>query len=504
MINFPVPYSNELIYSTIARFGVHTGITSSKALLDIVFSDRKVTATVDLPCQLQKVSGHYPRQLGLDVEALAYKHTLFPLYAPFVSEERRKNCLKWMEEKSKGAVHLALGVAASRVKQKRWLGICPDCMKEQLQKHGEYYWVRDWQVSGLGSCFLHGDLLKTPVLFHGHEKHEFKALDPHILHASTAATNFKNKYAAMFVKDLLELAPMKSPTYAQWHQYYRSLAHAAGCTKGYKVIHNKISKIVLSNHNHAWLEGNSLLPHNQESCWLRAIFRKHRKAFSCLEHFVVLDAFLPKGWNIGSVLNEVAAIRPSPQKISGPGVATIQPGQTVLEKRRQWHGCLEAKGVKQCRMTGGAALYAWLYRNDREWLLKINERYHKPIKSICNRVDWGKRDAEIKVLLLRLMTKSCLKPGASRRSKKWILSQLGCSPSVAKNLEKLPGVNRLLNVLSEDVESYQVRRILRAIADLVKHNSRITRWRILRMAGLSEERIKPGADTFLNQVVGDE
>ncbi|CSV19884.1 Transposon Tn7 transposition protein tnsD [Shigella sonnei] len=34
MRNFPVPYSNELIYSTIARAGVYQGIVSPKQLLD--------------------------------------------------------------------------------------------------------------------------------------------------------------------------------------------------------------------------------------------------------------------------------------------------------------------------------------------------------------------------------------------------------------------------------------------------------------------------------------
>ena len=52
MRNFPVPYSNELIYSTIARAGVYQGIVSPKQLLDEVYGNRKVVATLGLPSHL--------------------------------------------------------------------------------------------------------------------------------------------------------------------------------------------------------------------------------------------------------------------------------------------------------------------------------------------------------------------------------------------------------------------------------------------------------------------
>ena len=49
MRNFPVPYSNELIYSTIARAGVYQGIVSPKQLLDEV-------SELEKPSKSKKVS----------------------------------------------------------------------------------------------------------------------------------------------------------------------------------------------------------------------------------------------------------------------------------------------------------------------------------------------------------------------------------------------------------------------------------------------------------------
>jgi len=54
--NFPVPYPDELIYSLVARSGIRSAITSSKQLLNQVFDDRKVIATLDLPSHLSAIS----------------------------------------------------------------------------------------------------------------------------------------------------------------------------------------------------------------------------------------------------------------------------------------------------------------------------------------------------------------------------------------------------------------------------------------------------------------
>ena len=54
MLNFPMPYQHELIYSTVARAGTRLALDSPKQLLDEVFKNRKVIATVDLPCRLNE------------------------------------------------------------------------------------------------------------------------------------------------------------------------------------------------------------------------------------------------------------------------------------------------------------------------------------------------------------------------------------------------------------------------------------------------------------------
>lgn len=92
VLNFPVPYVEELLYSTVARAGVRQGLTSPKQLLDEVFKSRSVIATIDLPNHLETISRWLPHEFT--AEKLIYDHTLFPIYAPFVPEARRLECIK--------------------------------------------------------------------------------------------------------------------------------------------------------------------------------------------------------------------------------------------------------------------------------------------------------------------------------------------------------------------------------------------------------------------------
>ena len=118
MLGLPPPYPEELLYSTIARAGVHDGEISPKQLLDKVFNNRRVIATVDLPSHVQALAEQYPPMLKLVTKALISRHTLLPIYTPFLPRERNKKLRNWMSGSSRGAAHLASGIAASKVKTK--------------------------------------------------------------------------------------------------------------------------------------------------------------------------------------------------------------------------------------------------------------------------------------------------------------------------------------------------------------------------------------------------
>jgi hypothetical protein len=305
MLNFPVPYPDELVYSIVARAGVHAGITSPKNLLDAVFDNRHVIAIIDFPNHLLKLSAKYPPALNLTVESLIYKHTLFPAYAPFIPEKRRQACIGLMAGATLGAIHLAAGAAASRLKQRRHLSYCPSCLTKQFQLVGEHYWVRKWQLAGAYCCLEHGSLHESSRERHSRHRHQFICPQPNKNSSPcSSAHTVESLCVTRFIHELLELPPMCSPHPEQWNHFYQKLARKTGCSKGKHIRFEEISRLVLSRWSSSWLKKHNLYPEGKETCWLKEIFRKHRRSFSYLEHCIVLNVLLP-GQPLQETLEEV-------------------------------------------------------------------------------------------------------------------------------------------------------------------------------------------------------
>lgn len=462
-ILLPIPLENELIYSVIARYKIRTGITSPKVLLDEVFNNRKVISTIDLPSFISCIEGHLPASETLTSEALIYKHTLFPLYAPFVDDVTKHKALNLMRNKTKGAVHLSLGVAASIVKASVRLRLCRQCVKRQITMHGEAYWKREWLLPDLPNCAIHGRL--THINFdHQRFRHEYVACPSHYQSDSPKSERMpKNSVCILnLAKDLLDLPPMRTPTFEQWTLFYQKLARDNVCTKGKNINHNSIMQKIDFSNFPSCLSMNA----DKENYWLKAIFRKHRKSFSYLQHLIVWNAFLPE-LGVRQILDIACKVKPVANTDLGTCQATVNYDERSL-KRRLWTQLIENSGAKTARYSlNGQACYAWLYRHDKQWLMIINRRYRVGSKIVNKRVDWGVRDRVLSRSLLAFINSLDTHIIGPRRSKQFLLSQLPNWRSISKNLNHLRRLRHLLNTYQETIQEYQIRRITLACVVLL-------------------------------------
>jgi hypothetical protein len=502
LLNFPIPYRDELLYSVVARYGVHFGITSPKQLLDDVFNNRKVIATIDLPNHLSIIAEHYTDCYHCDVEYLAYKHTLFPLYAPFVPEKRRLECLRLMAATSQGAIHLSLGVAASRIKQTSSLRYCPQCLLLQHKQYGEYFWKRIWQITGADCCLLHGELKEAAVERHAYHRHQYFAPCPdNCPDSKQNKSSEESKIVTYQVEKLLNRPSVKSADLGQWTTFYHHLAEQNDCCKGKFINYAKIVERVLLHWPKKWLVEHGLSISESENCWLKGIFRKHRKSFSYLEHIVVLQSFLSPAWNINDVLDGVYK-----QKIESEHHVVALPDDVsiklIQEYQQSWMLLVKQFGVKAARYQNhGGAIYAWLYRHNKVWLLNFNSQYRIYPRSINNRVDWQNKDYSIVRELLTMLNYYELLLDNPKMTRNWYIKQLKSPASVEKNLSKLPLCNQFFMRYCENTTEYQIRRLTKIIVQLQKPPIDLKRWKVLRLSGLSEERLKRGTRDFLTKIM---
>ena len=132
------------------------------------------------------------------------------------------------------------------------------------------------------------------------------------------------------------------------------------------------------------------------------------------------------------------------------------------------------------------AVYAWLYRNDRDWLdaqppAAVGHISNKP------RLDWPSIDATTAQTIEReaAWLRSLDPPQQiTRLALECALGQRGW---LEKRLQKLPVCVAVLSEVTESVEDFQCRRVSWAAEKLLKQGLPIQVWRLRRLAGLPDE-----------------
>jgi hypothetical protein len=493
--NFPVPYPDELIYSLVARAGIRSAITSPKQLLEQVFGDRKVIATLDLPSHLSAISSLLVNTGKFDVQRLIYEHTMFPIYAPFVDENIRFRALKGMGSRSKSSVHLMLGAVASIVKTSGNFRSCSLCVAEQKQKYGESYWSRLWQLPSLPCCSIHGLLNQSSTSYHDN-RHTYHLYDQIKCNIPLNEDNNDKKllqYLAKKAQEVLLLSCQKSPTKYQWSKFYNHLAHDFGCGKGIKqVSHEMITERVINK----VVIPELVVDFNMDTNWLRTIFRHHRKAFSYIQHLTVWSAFIPD-MTVSEIIKEVK----TKGQVSVAVTKSLK-SEPDEEKRTKWRNLISTTPIKKARsLSSGGALYAWLYRNDKEWLLAFNRQNYSQSTPRKKKVDWNARDRALTKQLLRVIEQLDIVIEGPQRSKNFLLKQLKYSSTLSKKLHLLPMLASTLNKYQESVFEYQSRRLAIVVIAKSQTGEGISRWQLMRSASLPKERVELIVEKLLDWII---
>ncbi|MDC7429288.1 TnsD family Tn7-like transposition protein [Acinetobacter baumannii] len=497
MQNFPPPNTNELLYSTIARAGIYHGITSPKQLLDAIFGNRSVIATLDLPSCISDIAHQLKNTRQYLTDDLIRQHTLFPLYAPFVPRKIRDKAIKLMQGKTNGALHTMLGISASKVKAIQNFQVCPKCIDIQKQKYGEAFWKRDWFIPNLPVCIEHGPLTiykEKP----SDSRHHFQPLIESNFSVESFSSIFPQDILMSYqVQQLFKLTSYPSISFEQWSYFYHGIATDFGYTRGKHIRHGLILECVLQHWGTEYLQTKNLLCHqDEENSWLKTIFRKHRKSFSFFEHLLIWQTLIPKE-KLEDIFHHAQHIQP----IFIVRTKHIEDDLDLAKRtkyQKRWQQLVEQHGIQSSRsQENGGAIYAWLYRHNYQWLQKFNSQHQVIRPAPETRFEWYKRDREYVKALLRISYQCKENLGTPRHSANWYLMQLPQHSTIEHNLAKLPLVRRFLIKYVESITEYQLRRVCVAVESLSSDYQPLHLWRVFRLAGLSKERITPDAAKIL-------
>jgi len=495
-VYFPRLYPDELLYSGIARCRVHLGISNHKTLLHMAFGDSKVAAITDLPTHLAALANN----TGLDTANVIMHHTLFPLYAPFIPAKRRNDLFQAMLASDRSTIGLA-GSSAALVKWPDWLRYCPVCFEEMAARFGETYWRRSWQIKGVDACPEHGcQLLNSPIPFRRAQRHEFHPASPLFLPRDLRVSPVGEEAIrlAKAAMQLLALEEVQSPGYGRWTNLYRHLATECGARRGRQVRAEVIWEKILASHRRDWLAANGLLTSGEPPPWLLAIFRKHRKGFSALQHLIVWTSLRP-GQHAGELISEAKT-----RQVDLASDRSVQLLPAEFEQKQQYRAIwLQALanhgGAKAARQNGGGACYAWLYRHDRHWLMAANQARQRR-QGNNSHIDWRARDIRLVRLLIRIGRGSEEDLGLPRRSRNWFLQQLPHRASIEHHLDQMPLCRTFLNRYAESVGEFQIRRLTAAMQEDIRVGISSRRWELEKRCGLEKSSMAPLTTAFIRLI----
>lgn len=170
---------------------------------------------------------------------------------------------------------------------------------------------------------------------------------------------------------------------------------------------------------------------------------------------------------------------PSRKSVSTVKLARLEPYRNDISKIMRTQPQLTRTKIREQLYKQ----YMYLYRYDKEWLMA-----NLPIQGKCtvpNKiVDWNARDREyvqrIKALHQQLLTME--KP--VRITNSLIGKRLGITANLERNLAKLPNTKALLDVITESVQSFQIRRCCKVIDRMLEEDNVIKLWKIQRLAAV--------------------
>ncbi len=160
------PHPDEILYSVWARLSDVLHYQNEKDILRDLFGSN-FTPMVDLPCHLGFFFHSLPSGHSYTLDALINKHTLYPLYAPFLPGDRLRRLQKQMIS-GNGLSLLRLigqlGNASNSTTSPLWLRYCPTCVAEDRARFGECYWHRLHQILGVEVCLKHNTFLEDSAV----------------------------------------------------------------------------------------------------------------------------------------------------------------------------------------------------------------------------------------------------------------------------------------------------------------------------------------------------
>ncbi|WP_353554930.1 TnsD family Tn7-like transposition protein [Paraburkholderia terrae] len=157
---FPGFYPDELFASAVARYHVHTASRAWTVTNEELFGIEAAGIGIEFPLNLGAFAERTSELLEMSATEVAWAHSLAPFFTTFCDLDTQDFVLKRMESNfSNRTPFYGFGMGAWLPRAGKHLKQCPECVADDLQTYGETYFRRLHQIPGVFCCVQHGCVL---------------------------------------------------------------------------------------------------------------------------------------------------------------------------------------------------------------------------------------------------------------------------------------------------------------------------------------------------------
>jgi hypothetical protein len=214
-----------------------------------------------------------------------------------------------------------------------------------------------------------------------------------------------------------------------------------------------------------------------------------------------LKELLSKGLSVRKIAKILNSDSKTIKAILNKDLTNTKNDISLNEKKKQWLDLIKQNSqlsITELRKLN-MALYSSIYRRDNKWLLK--QKYPNKKLPIKQRVDWAKRDSEYLLQIKEKIHYLKITGFNKRLTKTMLISLINKQAIIEKNYPKLPLTMDYLKKVIESKETYRIRRLKNAQTRLISNYIDVTRWRLLREAGIREEYLSPKIEKVVDELL---
>ncbi len=154
----PEIFEGESLYSWLARWGIRSGMPSTRAALThLLGNDFR-----QLMSMLPSYAGMLSSASGITVNDLVELHSALPYWRLFTNQDVFNGVLNDMTAGDTQSAYSRLSIIASRVVEPTVIRFCPRCAVRDVHLHGVAFWHTEHQLPGVIACAQHRVML-APV-----------------------------------------------------------------------------------------------------------------------------------------------------------------------------------------------------------------------------------------------------------------------------------------------------------------------------------------------------